>query len=201
VARDGTVLFEITDSPKLSASTTLPWQSDGPSVAPHATGATIQWVFTAQDLASCNTAAYALRHLRAELGQTVSIVASGIDVDEADVRPFLRVERLDVELVTGSARSYERQFHTTPTSGLFVLWNSLVVRGFPTAQGRGYPSVEAIGRTLQSFPSSAVAEPCAIAPDAKGGGGPYGLWRDFDGNPWCGGACGSGQACCNIVTS
>jgi hypothetical protein len=26
-----------------------------------------------------------------------------------------------------------------------------------------------------------------------------GLWRDLDGNLWCGGSCGVGQQCCDIV--
>jgi hypothetical protein len=40
----------------------------------------------------------------------------------------------------------------------------------------------------------------SIAPSANEGG-KYGLWRDFDGHLWCGGSCGVGQQCCDIVTN
>jgi hypothetical protein len=116
---------------------------------------TVQWVFTARDLISCRTPAYALRHLRSQLGPDVRIVAYGIDVDEADARSFLRFERLDVELVTGSAGSYERQFKKVAKSGLYVLWGDSVMRGFPSVPGRAYPDPAAVQQMLRSFPPSA----------------------------------------------
>jgi len=116
---------------------------------------TVQWVFTARDLISCRTPAYALRHLRSELGPDVRVVAYGIDVDAADARSFLRFERLDVELVTGSARSYEKQFKKVARSGLYVLWGDSVVSGFRSVSGRAYPDPATVEQLLRSFPPSA----------------------------------------------
>lgn len=110
---------------------------------------TVQWVFTARDLISCKSAAYTLRHLRA-VDPSVAVVAYGIDVKEVEVRSFLRSERLDVELVIGSARSYEKQFNRRPLSGLYVLWGDSVVR----VPGRAYPDPAAVQELLQSVPPS-----------------------------------------------
>jgi len=127
-----------------------------PAPPARATQQTVQWVFTARDLISCTTPAYALRHLRAELGPDVRVVAFGIDVDEADARSFLRFERLDVELVTGSARSYQQQFRKVPRSGLYVLRGDSVVSGFRSVPGRAYPDPARVLQLLRSAPPSAA---------------------------------------------
>ena len=124
----------------------------------------VQWVFTARDLISCKTVAYTLRHLRAESDPNLAVVAYGIDVNEADVRSFLRAERLNVELVTGSARRYEKQFNRRPASGIYVLRGDSVVRSFPSAPGRAYRAPPTVQQLLQSIPPSVETHDRTITP-------------------------------------
>jgi hypothetical protein len=44
----------------------------------------------------------------------------------------------------------------------------------------------------------AAAGSRAFSQTAIDGGGQPGLWRDSEGNYWCGGVCSPGQWCCSI---
>jgi hypothetical protein len=118
-------------------------------------GPQVQWIFYPKDLLSCSTPAFVLRHLHAELGRGVPVVAYGIDIERSDAQSFLRSERLNLELVTGSARSYRGLYKKTPVSGLYLVVGDSIISKIQPRDGSGYPSVQAIRARLESLTSPA----------------------------------------------
>ncbi|HEX2095019.1 MAG TPA: hypothetical protein VHG28_21650 [Longimicrobiaceae bacterium] len=108
----------------------------------------VRWVFRKEDLITCRTAAYALRHLKATLGSEVRITALAVDMDEGFARSFLRSERLPIELLTVPAHRLESRYGDTPPPGLYVLLGDSLVQAFPAGRGHDYPEVQTLERSI-----------------------------------------------------
>lgn len=109
----------------------------------------LRWIFRQQDLLTCRTAAYTLRHLNATLGDKIEIIAVPVGIDENVVRSFLRAERLPIGLSAISEYEMSGRYGDTPPPGLYVLLGDSVVRAFPVGTGRDYPDVQLLERSIQ----------------------------------------------------
>jgi hypothetical protein len=110
----------------------------------------VRWILRDEDLLSCQTPAYALRHLRNRYGSALDLEVIGIGVDEASARAFLRAQRLDVTFYALSATEYRREFASQPVPGVFVLLRNRVLRSYPAVPARPYPSPDQIIATVQA---------------------------------------------------
>jgi hypothetical protein len=111
----------------------------------------VRWVLLPADFVSCRTAASVLRHLRREFGDRVQVVAYAVDVDAGDVRGLLRTERLDVPLVTATARQYRAAFHRRPETGIYLEVGDRVVNAFPAGPDRSYPSLGTLRTAVEAL--------------------------------------------------
>lgn len=82
---------------------------------------TIAWTFRADDLLSCSTAALSLRHVQAQFGDRVELVAVAVGPDPGLVSSFLRRERLDARVQRMDVREHAREFGPALLPSLYII--------------------------------------------------------------------------------
>jgi len=125
----------------------------------------VRWVFGDADLMSCQTPAYALRHIRSRYGGAVELEAIGVDVDEESARSFLRTQRLHVRFVSLSAAQYRERFAANPVPGMFVIAHDRVLRSYPA--NRRYPEPDLVISAIQASLNAAVQPLTYAAPTSR----------------------------------
>jgi len=109
----------------------------------------VTWVFRPDGFLACRSPASALRHLTSDFQGRVRIVAYGVGVDAHRAHAMLRRERLDVELVTGSADGYRRVYAANAATGIHIVRDGRVVQSFEAGPSNLYPSVGALRSAVQ----------------------------------------------------
>lgn len=100
----------------------------------------IVWVFKAEDILRCETAAYALRRVRAmESAPPLRLVLVGSG--EGLIHDYLRGERLDADMIQLSAWEYRRRYGRTRLPALYIAHESRVVHV--------WAGIESVGETTR----------------------------------------------------
>lgn len=120
----------------------------------------VSWVFYPADFLSCRSPAYAFRHLDAEFGSRVRLVAYGMNVDERRARSFLRDERLEVELITPTPERYRALYGRNPRTGVSLSRDGKIYQEFKAGTSYRYPSAGTLRSAVQQLiPATASRSP------------------------------------------